>query len=190
MEVEKWPPISHFHRWREEARKASRWWEQHACLEPGAAEEIWRTGSRWGGHGKTTKLMLEVFGFVCLKCNITLSYYLPMVNWWFGLVVWLFGIPLWRDCYLGTPWFESQTTRPQTTNLPLVDIRTLPYNTTQKLFVRFCRWWDYFVHFQETLGIPLYVIQTPRRLGDQLLVTSHGTTQKMAYKPQSSIFSL
>ena len=44
-------------------------------------------------------------------------------NWWFGLVVWIPGIPENEtDCYLGVPRSESETTGPQTTNLPLVEI--------------------------------------------------------------------
>ena len=44
-----------------------------------------------------------------------------MVNWWFGeLVVWIpIGSPYERDCCLGVP-LESQTTGPQTMNLPII----------------------------------------------------------------------
>ena len=40
------------------------------------------------------------------------------VNWWFGFL----GSPSERDWYPGVPRFESQTTGPQTTNLPLADV--------------------------------------------------------------------
>ena len=43
-----------------------------------------------------------------------------VVDWWFWLVVWIMGSHYERDGYFGIP-LESQTTGPQTTNLPSVE---------------------------------------------------------------------
>ena len=51
-----------------------------------------------------------------------------MVNGCFRLVAWIPGIPEnERDSYLGVPRFESQTTGPQTSSLPLVDTGLYKY---------------------------------------------------------------
>ena len=54
-----------------------------------------------------------------VRSFFTLKVHHPINQWQIGGVGWWFGFPGFpyeRDCYLGAPRFESQTTGPQTTN--------------------------------------------------------------------------
>ena len=51
-----------------------------------------------------------------------------------SLVVWISGIPLWYGLLLGRAPLESQTTGPQTTNVPLVEMLSIKSNICDLLF--------------------------------------------------------